>query len=67
MNLRTVRRSKDISQAELAKIADVDQTTISDIERGRNKNPSWKTVASISKALGVNPEELFPANKDTAA
>lgn len=60
MNLRTARRIKDITQARLAELSGVDQTTISDIERGRNINPSWATVSRIAKALGVEPEELFP-------
>ena len=66
MNLRTARRLKDITQAQLAEMANVDQTTISDIERGRNRNPSWETVSRIAKALGVDPEELFPVNHSAA-
>jgi transcriptional regulator with XRE-family HTH domain len=60
MNLRTARRLKDITQAQLATRAGVDQTTISDIERGRNTNPSWATVVRLAQALDVAPEELFP-------
>lgn len=69
MNLRTARRLKDITQAQLAEIAGVDQTTISDIERGKNRNPSWETVARIARALGVEAEEIFPvpANGRSAA
>lgn len=66
MNLRTARRLKDITQAQLAEMAGVDQTTISDIERGRNKNPSWETVCRIAKALGVEPMELFPVDAPVA-
>jgi transcriptional regulator with XRE-family HTH domain len=60
MTLRTARRAKDITQAQLAKLAGVDQRTISDIERGRNTNPSWETVARIAQVLEVEPQELFP-------
>jgi len=66
MNLRTARRLKDITQAQLAEQSGVDQRTISDIERGANKNPSWETVARIAKALGVAPEELFPVPEPKA-
>jgi len=64
MNLRTARRLKDITQAQLADLAGVDQTTISDIERGKNRNPSWETVQRISRALGVEPQEIFPISAD---
>lgn len=67
MNLRTARRIKDITQAELAEQAGVDQTTISDIERGKNRNPSWETVKRISDALGVEPAEIFPVREKGAA
>jgi transcriptional regulator with XRE-family HTH domain len=67
MNLRTARRLKDITQAQLADQSGVDQRTISDIERGANRNPSWETVARIAKALGVEPAEIFPIpNTDDA-
>jgi len=67
MNLRTARRLKDITQAQLAELSGVDQRTISDIERGANRNPSWETVARIAKALGVSPEELFPVSEPPKA
>lgn len=67
MNLRTARRLADVTQAELAQKAGVDQTTISDIERGRNRNPSWQTVKRIATALGVDPEEIFPVQNGEAA
>ncbi len=67
MNLRTARRLKDITQAQLAERAGVDQTTISDIECGRNRNPSWQTVKLIADALGVQPEEIFPVSASKGA
>lgn len=60
MNLRTARLAKDISQAQLAELAGVDQTTISAIEIGRNQNPSWETAVRLARALDLNPEDLFP-------
>jgi transcriptional regulator with XRE-family HTH domain len=67
MNLRAARRQKDITQSQLAELSGVNQTTISDIERGANRNPSWETVARIAKALGVPPEELFPVADEASA
>jgi putative transcriptional regulator len=63
MNLRTARRLKDITQVELAKLAGVDQTTISDIERGKSKNPSLETARKIADALGVTVDDIFPATE----
>ena len=60
ITLKTARQLKGITQTELAELAGVDQTTISDLEIGRNLNPSWETVARIALALGVEPFELFP-------
>lgn len=60
MNLRTARRLKGITQKELEAMSGIDQTTISAIECGKNKNPSWTIVFRIAKALGVMPEEIFP-------
>lgn len=66
MNLRTARRIKDITQAKLAELAGVDQTTISDLECGRNRNPSLETAVRIARALGVTPEELFPVPESSS-
>ena len=63
MTLQEARRKKGLNQVQLAEMAGVDQTTISDIECGRNKNPSWETVARIAEALEVEPDELFPLPK----
>jgi XRE family transcriptional regulator of biofilm formation len=58
--LRRRRRELDITQNQLAERVGVDQTTISDLERGRNKKPSWEIVAKIAKVLDVDPQTLFP-------
>jgi len=67
MNLRTARKIKGVSQSELAAMTGVDQTTISDLERGRNTNPSWNTVTRIARALNVTPEELFGTGTPSAS
>jgi len=60
--LKACRDLSGISQADLAAAVGVDKTTISDLERGKNKNPSWETVSKIAAALGVDPHELFPVD-----
>ena len=60
MNLRTARRIADLTQEQLAQKAGVDQTTISAMERGISRNPSYETVVKLARALNITPEELFP-------
>jgi len=60
ITLRIARTLKGISQTELADLAKVDQTTISDIEVGRIQNPSWGVVCRLAGALGVEPIDVFP-------
>lgn len=67
MNLELARKIKGFTQTDLDEAAGLTRGTVSDIERGKNKNPSWETVAKIAKAIGVSPEDLFPINGDTAA
>lgn len=61
MSLRDIRIAKGITQEDLESSSGVTQTTISAIERGKNKRPSWETVRRLASALSVPPEELFPA------
>jgi transcriptional regulator with XRE-family HTH domain len=63
MTRTTLRDTRGrLTQEELADLSGVDQTTISNIENGRIKKPSWETVARLSAALGVEPVELFPVD-----
>jgi transcriptional regulator with XRE-family HTH domain len=59
MSLKTLRKSRRLTQEALAALAGVDQATVSYLERGQAK-PSWDTAYRISKALGVKPEAVFP-------
>ena len=60
MSMKAARLAKKLTQVELAKLVGVDQTTVSDLECGRNTNPSWRTVKRIADALDVAPETIFP-------
>lgn len=66
MTLREARLGRGFTQEQLAARVGVDQTTISDLERGRNRNPSWETVGRIAIELGVQASELFPLSTDEA-
>jgi transcriptional regulator with XRE-family HTH domain len=67
MNLKTARKIKGMTQEQLASQSGVDQTTISAIECGKSRNPSWETVSRIANTLGVAPEEIFPVGNKPAA
>jgi transcriptional regulator with XRE-family HTH domain len=51
--LRTVRRSQNITQGDLAKMAGTGQGTISRIEKG-DQEPSLLVALKIAKALNVS-------------
>ncbi|XWN36859.1 MAG: helix-turn-helix transcriptional regulator [Balneola sp.] len=55
--LHTARMEKKLKQAELAEICDMDDTYISDLERG-NYMPSLFTFLKLSKGLGLSLSEL---------
>ncbi len=60
MDLETARKIKGLSQAALDDAAGLSRGTVSDIERGKNRNPSWETVAKIAKVIGIDPLKIFP-------
>lgn len=55
--VKQARLAVKLSQQKLAKKAGVSQTTISDIERGRNDGS--KDIVQIARALGQTPEYLL--------
>lgn len=57
LNLQTLRREKGMSQEELAYQANVHQTYLSGVERGR-RNPSIMVLARIAVALGADIADL---------
>lgn len=65
--LKAARHALKLSQTAFAQKAGVSQTTISDIERGRNDNS--KDIVAIAKAAGRSPEYLLtgkePKRKDS--
>jgi len=55
--LRELRERRTMTQAEVARRADVEPTWLSRIESG-SANPSWGTVRRICKALDTTLGEL---------
>jgi len=56
--IRKLRNKKGISQEKLARLADVSYNTIVKIEAGESKNPTFRTMTGIAKALGVSLDDL---------
>jgi len=59
---KTVKRLREkmgISQEKLARLADVSNNTIINIEAGKQNNPTIETLRRIAKALNVPIEDLI--------
>ncbi len=56
--VRGLRESQGLTQENLGEKADLDQTYISDIERGE-RNPSMLIVGQLAKAFRLSLAELF--------
>lgn len=63
--LRAAREARDLSQAELARRAGVDQGTISKIESGDTRSPEYETVYRLARELGTTVEALAPGGGRT--
>jgi transcriptional regulator with XRE-family HTH domain len=51
--LRRLRKTKGLSQEDLAKKARVSQPYLSQLEAGTYRNPSIEVLQRLAKALGV--------------
>ena len=56
--VRKLRQQKKMSQLELSQKAQLDLTTINEIENG-NREPMLRTIWRIANALNVDLRELF--------
>ena len=56
--VREVRKSRSLSQEELAELSGMHRTYISGIERG-DRNVSLQNLASLAKALGLQLSQLL--------
>ena len=57
-NLKQKRLNKGLTQLELAELLDMSPNFIGMIERGE-RNTTVENVYKISRALAINPTELF--------
>lgn len=57
LNVLDLRRRRGLSQEALAGLADIHQTYLSGVERGR-RNPTVEVLARIARALAADLEDL---------
>jgi transcriptional regulator with XRE-family HTH domain len=51
--LKELREAAGLTQTQLAERAGLTKATVSRLEQGLRKEPSWQTVLALSRALGV--------------
>jgi XRE family transcriptional regulator, regulator of sulfur utilization len=61
-NLSTLRRTRGLTQAALAKAAELPRSTIANLESGEG-NPSLVVLVKVSDALGVPVDELLASGR----
>ena len=57
--VKRLREKTGLSQEKLARLADVSNNTIINIESGKQNNPTIKTLKKIAKALEVGVDDLI--------
>jgi transcriptional regulator with XRE-family HTH domain len=57
-HIRSQRRFNQLSQRELARLADLSDTYMSQLERGLHE-PSIRVLRSLANSLGIKPTELI--------
>jgi transcriptional regulator with XRE-family HTH domain len=67
MDLKTARLSRNLTQEQLEERSGIAQTTISAIECGSLKKPSWETVCRLARVLDYAPEQIFPVDSQVAS
>lgn len=57
-NLKKLRQQKKLSQEKLARLTDISYNTISKIEAGKAKNPTFETLSRLADIFEVSIDEL---------
>lgn len=66
MNFRQLRVRAGLSQYRLAQLSDVEQTTVSQIELGKVRDPRWSTISALAIVLNTTPGTVAKAIQHTA-
>lgn len=62
-NIKKIRQRKKLSQEHLARLTNISLNTLTKIESGFTKKPSFQTIVSIAKILDVSLDNI---SKDSA-
>jgi len=57
--VKQLREKLGLSQEKLARLADVSNNTVINIEAGKQDNPTIDTLKKVAKALSVSVAELI--------
>jgi transcriptional regulator with XRE-family HTH domain len=58
-----IKPGKPMLQYELARLARIPPSSLSNIEKGKYRNPTWNMISKIAAALGCDVSEFF--NRET--
>ena len=56
--LKMIKKDKGLSNAEIAKIAEIPLATITRIFNGQTPNPTFETISRIAIAMGASLDEM---------
>jgi transcriptional regulator with XRE-family HTH domain len=65
MTFRELLREARMTGYRLAKLSGVEQTTISQLELGKVRDPRWSTLAALAGALDTTPGTVAKAIAET--
>ncbi len=65
MTFRELLRSAGLTGYRLAKLSGVEQTTISQLELGKVRDPRWSTLSALAVALNTTPGTVAKAIAET--
>lgn len=56
--IKKIRKEKGYTQQKLSILSGVPQSTISEIERGKRKHPSFQNIKKLTDKLGIKIDDL---------
>jgi transcriptional regulator with XRE-family HTH domain len=65
MTFRELLKESGLTGYRLAKLSGVEQTTISQLELGKVRDPRWSTIAALASALETAPSTVAKAIAET--
>lgn len=65
MTFRELLQQSGLTGYRLAKLSGVEQTTISQLELGKVRDPRWSTIAALAAALDTAPGVVAKAITET--